>query len=94
MGVVTAPNLLSQVKPQYPAAARAQGIQGFVQLLGVVDANGQVVSLQPDPSHGSGNFDLVQAAMEAARQWRYRPATLNGVPIEFPTTITVNFTFQ
>ena len=56
--------------------------------------NGQVVSLQPDPSHGSGNFFLVQAAMEAARQWRYRPAFLNGQPIEFPTTITVNFTFQ
>ena len=70
------------------------GIQGFVQLLGVVDANGQVVSLRPDPSHGSGNFALVQAAMEAVRQWRYRPATLNGAPIEFPTTITVNFAFQ
>ena len=93
-GNVTAPTLLSAPKPQYPAAARAQGIQGFVQLLGVVDASGQVVSLQPDPSHGSGNFSLVQAAMEAARQWRYRPATLNGQPIEFPTTITVNFTFQ
>ncbi len=39
-------------------------------------------------------FPLVQAAMEAVRQWRYRPATLNGQPIEFPTTITVNFTFQ
>jgi len=31
---------------------------------------------------------------EAVRQWRYRPAMLNGQPIEFPTTITVNFTFQ
>jgi TonB family protein len=93
-GNVTAPTLLTAVKPQYPAAARAQGIQGFVQLLGVVDTTGQVVSLQPDPSHGSGNFFLVQAAMEAVRQWRYRPAMLNGQPIEFPTTITVNFTFQ
>ena len=93
-GNITAPNLISQVKPQYPAAARAQGIQGFVQLLGVVDATGLVVALQPDPSHGSGNFSLVQAAMEAVRQWRYSPATLNGQPIEFPTTITVNFTFQ
>ena len=93
-GNITGPTLISLVKPQYPAAARAQGIQGFVQLLGVVDATGQVVSLQPNPSHGSGNFFLVQAAMEAVRQWRYRPAMLNGQPIEFPTTIQVNFTFE
>jgi len=93
-GSITAPSLISQVKPQYPAAAQAQGIQGFVQLLGVVDANGQVVSLQPDPSHGSGNFAMVQAAMDAVRQWRYRPALLNGAPIEFPMAITVNFAFQ
>jgi protein TonB len=34
---------------------------------------------------------LVQAALEAVRQWRYRPTQLNGEPVETVTTIDVNF---
>ena len=90
-GDVTAPSLLTQVKPAYPAAARAQQIQGTVQLLAVIGTDGRIASLQLDPSSSRGSIELVKAAMDAVRQWQYRPAMLNGQPIEFANTITVSF---
>jgi protein TonB len=58
----------------------------------VIGVDGTVVSLQVDPAQGSSNLALVASAIEAVRQWRYQPAFLNGQPVEFATTITVNFT--
>jgi TonB family protein len=92
-GNISAPVLVSAPKPVYPAPARASAIQDVVQLQGVIGVDGSIVSLQVDKSRaGSANEELVQAAMDAVRQWRYTPALLNGVPVEFATTITVNFT--
>jgi TonB family protein len=91
-GDVSQPTLLSQVKPQYPPAARAAGVQDYVLLKGIIGANGLVVSLQPDNSRPTPPHpELIKAAMDAVQQWRYKPATLNGVPLETETTITVNF---
>jgi TonB family protein len=94
-GAITQPNLISQVKPQYPAAARASGIEGFVQLQAIIGKDGVIVGLQVDPN-GTGTVDpeFVRAAMDAVRLWRYRPGMLNGSPIEVATTITVNFSLQ
>jgi len=42
----------------------------------------------------SGHPLLTQAAIDAVRQWRYKPTLLNGEPVEVVTTITVNFAFS
>jgi TonB family protein len=91
-GNVSTPNLIFAPKPVYPPSARANQIQDFVVLQGVIGVDGTVVSLQVDPAQGSSNLALVASAIEAVRQWRYQPAFLNGQPVEFATTITVNFT--
>jgi len=77
------------VNPVYPERARAQGIQGCVLLEAVISKDGtlgamRVLNKLADP-------DLVDAAIEAVRNWRYEPTLLNGQPIEVVTTITVNF---
>jgi protein TonB len=82
--------LISSPKPTYPPLARLAGIQGMVKLIGVIRTDGTVGSLSPESSAG-GNPELIQAAMDAVKQWRYRPAMLNGVPIEVSTTIQVEF---
>lgn len=88
-GSVQATKLVHQVSPVYPERARAQGIQGTVLLEAIVFKDGnlgamRVINKLPDA-------DLVDAAMEAVRNWRYEPTLLNGQPIEIVTTITVNF---
>lgn len=91
-GVIAQPTLISQVKPQYPAAARAAGIQDYVQLQAIIGKDGSIAFLQVDPIQpGSGNPAFIRAAMEAVQQWRYKPGTLNGAPIDVPTTIVLNF---
>jgi TonB family protein len=91
-GNVVQANLLSAAKPVYPPAVRAAGIQDYVMLKGIIGTNGLVLSLQPDNSRPTPPHpDLVRAAMDAVQQWRYRPASLNGVPVEIETTITLNF---
>ena len=88
-GNVQATKLVHQVNPVYPERARAQGIQGSVLLEAVITKDGtlgamRVLNKLADP-------DLVDAAIEAVRNWRYEPTLLNGQPIEVVTTITVNF---
>ena len=87
---VAAANLISRVNPEYPAAARAARVQGVVLLQATINKEGRVVDLRVV----SGNPLLNDAATEAVRQWRYRPQSLNGQPIDVITTITVNFSFQ
>jgi TonB family protein len=94
-GNITQPNLINPVKPVYPTGARNAGIQDVVQLTAVIGKDGSIVSLQLDTTRtGSNNPELIQAAMDAVRQWRYRPGTLNGQPVDVTTTITVNFTLE
>jgi TonB family protein len=90
-GDISAPELISSPKPAYPPLARLGGIQGIVKLIGVIGTDGTVGSLSPDSSVGSSNPELIQAAMGAVKQWRYRPAMLNGVPIEVSISIQVEF---
>jgi protein TonB len=80
--------LVYQVKPQYPSLARQARIQGTVVLQAVIGIDGTVQNLNVLTGHPMLN----QAAIEAVRQWRYKPYYLNGKPIEVDTQISVNFT--
>ena len=86
-GQVAAAKLISHTVPKYPPVARQQFIQGTVQLEAVISKDGAVENLKVV----TGNRLLNQAAMEAVKQWRYRPTLLNGVPVEVITTVDVNF---
>ncbi len=79
--------LLERVEPQYPEAAKQQHIQGPVMLHALVGADGSVKEL----SVISGDPQLVKAATDAVRQWRFKPHQLEGKAVEFETRITVNF---
>jgi TonB family protein len=80
--------LVSKVDPMYPPDARDQRIQGVVILQATIDKEGNVASLQLV----SGHPMLAPAAIEAVKQWKYRPYLLNGNPLEVNTQIQVNFT--
>lgn len=80
--------LIRQVHPAYPTPARAAGIQGPVVLAAVIDQKGEIAHLRVM----SGHPMLVRAAIDAVREWRYRPYLLNGAPIEVETQIRVMFT--
>jgi len=79
--------LIKKVKPKYPKAARAAGIQGSVVLQIVVDSNGKVKNLKPV----SGDPSLTPAAVDAVKKWKYRPYVLNGQRVEMETQVVVAF---
>jgi TonB family protein len=85
-----AANLITKVNPTYPPLAKQARIQGVVQLNAVIGADGTVKNLQVI----SGHPLLVPAALEAVKQWVYRPTLQNGNPVEVATQITVNFTLS
>jgi protein TonB len=80
-------NLIHRVQPDYPAPARQVRVQGTVILRAMISREGAIENLQVL----SGHPMLVQAAVDAVRQWRYRPYMLNGEPVEVETQVTVNF---
>jgi periplasmic protein TonB len=86
-GAVQAARLVHRVDPLYPAMARQMRIAGTVELAGVIGTDGRIRELRVT----SGHPFLVQAALEAVRQWVYRPTLLGGEPVEVITTITVVF---
>jgi len=81
-------SLVRRVLPPYPAIAKAAGVQGQVVLTAIISKAGTIEDLHAV----SGHPLLVGAAVEAVRQWRYRPYILNGEPVEVETEIMVNFT--
>lgn len=80
-------NLIHRVQPAYPPLARQARIQGPVVLRAVINRDGAIENLQVI----SGHPMLAPAAVEAVRQWRYRPYYLNNSPVEVETQVTVNF---
>jgi TonB family protein len=79
--------LIKKVQPQYPQAALAVHAQGAVQIEATVNKEGNVIN----PKVLSGDPILGRAALEAVRQWRYKPYSLDGQPVEIQTQITINF---
>ncbi len=86
-GQVQAAKLISQAQPIYPALARQARIQGTVVLHAIIGKDGRVKELQVI----SGHPLLVQAALDAVKQWGYQPTLLNDQPVEVDTTISVIF---
>lgn len=80
-------DMVHKVVPTYPPLARTARIQGAVILQAMIGKSGTIENLRLL----SGHPMLAPAAIEAVRQWRYRPYILNGEPVEVETQITVNF---
>jgi protein TonB len=86
-GAVQAAQIVKRVIPVYPPLAKQARVQGTVKLLGIVATDGTVQQLRVI----SGHPLLVQSALDAVRQWVYRPTLLNGEPVEVEAPIDVNF---
>ena len=82
--------LKTKVQPEYPEEARKKGIAGTVRLHAIIARDGSVAQLEVI----SGDQLLVKSALDAVRQWKYRPTLLNGEPVEVDTTIDVIFSLN
>ena len=89
-GNVQAAMLLKQAKPLYPPLARQARIQGTVKLQAFISRDGTIQQLQVL----SGHPLLIPNALDAVKQWVYKPTLLNGEPVEVVTVIDVNFTLS
>jgi TonB family protein len=83
-------NLLNKVVPVYPPAAKKAKIQGKVELDAVIGTDGNVENLRVI----SGPQELQQSALDAVRQWTYKPYLLNGDPVEVETTISIIYNLE
>jgi len=86
----TPPILIARVNPTYPPEARSKRIEGTVVVHLLIDKEGQVKKMDVS----NGNSLLAPAALEAVRQWRYKPATLGGRPIDSEVTANVDFSLH
>lgn len=82
--------VVAKVQPSYPPDAKTARIQGSVILAVIIGKDGSVQGERLVSGHPS----LAPAAMDAVKQWKYRPYVLNGTPVEVDTQITVNFTLS
>jgi len=79
--------LIKKVQPKYPQTALAVHAQGVVEIEATINKEGNVTNVKVL----KGDAVLAHAAVEAVRQWRYKPYYLDGEPVEIQTQITVNF---
>jgi TonB family protein len=78
---------IKKTQPSYPPSALRMRIEGPVQLLATISKRGDISAVKIL----SGDPGLARAAADAVKQWKYKPYTLNGSPVEIQTQITVNF---
>jgi len=86
-GRVKPPKALYTPAPQYPVIAKQTKVQGVVQIDAVLDTDGSVIEMKVV----SGHPLLIQAALDAVRQWKYEPSYLNGQPIAVELIVNVTF---
>ncbi len=89
-GNVQSAMILRKPAPVYPQLAKSARVSGVVHLAAVISKDGTIQELH---SLG-GPALLIQAAIDAVKQWVYRPTMLNGEPVQVETTIDVNFTLN
>jgi len=89
-GDVKQAKLIASTTPAYPSLAKTQHVSGNVLIDALIDANGRVTTMKVV----SGPTLLHQAAMDALRQWKYQPATLDGKPVPMHLTVTIQFRLQ
>ena len=83
-------NLIHDVASQYPPEAGRARVEGTVVLMAVIGKDGSVQDVRVE----SGLPILAQAAINAVRQWRYKPYLIDGEPVEVDSRITINFTLS
>jgi protein TonB len=86
-GNIAATMITHRVRPKYPDEAKQNHISGTIVLHAVVGLDGHVQQLQ----FVSGPPELMRSAMDAVRQWRYKPLKLNRKVVEFDTMISVAY---
>ena len=79
--------VIKKVQPVYPPQALTLRVQGAVQLQATIGKDGSITHVKTI----SGDSMLSRAAMDAVRQWKYKPYYLNDEPVEIQTQITVVF---
>src|SRR2546421_2033366 len=89
-GDVRPARLIFSVPPSYPMLAKSQHVSGNVLVDALIDATGRVTSM----SVVSGPTLLHQAAMDALKQWKYQPASLDGKPVPMHLAVTIRFRLQ
>jgi protein TonB len=89
-GDVKQAKMISPVQPVYPPLAKSQHVSGDVRIDALIDANGHVTTMKIV----SGPTLLHQSAMDALKQWKYQPATLDGKPVPMHLTVTIQFRLQ
>jgi protein TonB len=89
-GKIEPPIKMNDVKPVYPAIAQNAGVTGAVIIEAPIGADGKVIDAKVLRSIPL----LDQAALDAVRQWEYRPTYLNGVAVPVVMTVTINFKRQ
>ena len=87
---VTRGFIIRRVQPEYPKKARRKHVQGSVVLRAVIGTDGNIKDLNVV----TGDKLLVPPAVKAVRQWKYKPYTLKGKPVEVETQITVIFSLS
>lgn len=90
ISVVSEGQLIAKVEPVYPPIAILTHTQGEVRLHAIIAKDGSIQSLSVMSGAATSPI-LAKAAIDAVRQWRYKPYYLNGEPVEVETFITVNF---
>jgi protein TonB len=90
-GQIKEPRKTHEVRPLYPEIARKARIEGVVILEITVDKQGNVENVKVLRGLPMG---LTEAAVDAVKQWKYEPSTLNGRPVEVLVTVTVRFSLQ
>ena len=86
-GQIQAAVLIYRKDAEYPKIAKQTGAKGTVTLNATIGADGNIKKVKVV----SGHPMLTNAAVEAVKQWRYRPTLLNGQPVETDTQVLVNF---
>lgn len=83
--------LTSMVRPRYPAVARAAGKEGSVTIAIIIGADGSVMDAKlvdaTDPI-------FVEPAIKAVKQWKFRPAAIDGQPVNISTSVPVVFSLK
>jgi len=82
--------IVKKVQPQYPPSARQSRVSGTVKVQIVIDTKGNVSHLE----FVSGDPRLVPSTVEAVRQWKYKPPTVKGEPVEVDTTVDVVYSLN
>lgn len=87
-GAIVKPEVIRRVQPNYTEIARKARVQGIVIVEAIVDKQGDVTNVRVLKGLPMG---LEQSAMDAVRQWKFKPATLNGRPVSVYFVLTINF---